>query len=66
MRQHKLALCKDHFLEWVLEQTERNIKKYSLFSKNDRILVVDGTSFSYNDPITLDWQLQVFNTFFFE
>lgn len=39
MRQHKLALCKDHFLEWVLEQTERNIKKYSLFSKKDRVLV---------------------------
>jgi uncharacterized protein (TIGR00269 family) len=39
MRQHKLALCKDHFLEWVLEQTERNIKKYKLFSKNDRVLV---------------------------
>ncbi|MGE4572474.1 MAG: iron-hydroxamate ABC transporter substrate-binding protein [Candidatus Izemoplasmatales bacterium] len=34
--------------------------------QNDRILVVDGTSFSYNDPITLDWQLEVFNTFFFE
>jgi uncharacterized protein (TIGR00269 family) len=39
MRQHKLALCKDHFLDWVLEQTERNIRKYSLFSKKDRILV---------------------------
>ncbi|QWB99462.1 ABC transporter substrate-binding protein [Mycoplasmatota bacterium] len=33
--------------------------------QNDRILTVDGTSFSYNDPITLDWQLQVFDDFFF-
>lgn len=39
MRQHKLALCKNHFLEWVLEQTERNIKKYKFFTKNDKILV---------------------------
>lgn len=39
MRQHKLALCKDHFISWVCEQTERNIKKYNLFTKEDRILV---------------------------
>jgi iron complex transport system substrate-binding protein len=32
---------------------------------NERILVVDGTSFSYNDPITLDWQLDIFTEFFF-
>lgn len=31
---------------------------------NDRILEVDGTSFSYNDPVTLDWQLDVFEAFF--
>lgn len=39
MRQHKLALCKEHFLDWVYEQTERNIEKYNLFSENDRVLV---------------------------
>jgi len=39
MRQHKLALCKYHFLEWVCDQTERNINKYKLFTKNDRVLV---------------------------
>jgi len=39
MRQHKLALCKDHFLEWVLVQTERNIQKYKMFTRKDRILV---------------------------
>jgi uncharacterized protein (TIGR00269 family) len=39
MRQHKLALCKPHFLEWVCDQTERNIKKYKLFGKDDRVLV---------------------------
>jgi tRNA-5-methyluridine54 2-sulfurtransferase len=39
MRQHKLALCKDHFLEWMLEQTQRIIKKYSMFNPADKVLV---------------------------
>ena len=39
MRQHKLALCKEHFLDWVLQQTERNIQKYRMFDHNDQILV---------------------------
>jgi uncharacterized protein (TIGR00269 family) len=38
MRQHKLALCREHFLDWVPEQTERFIEKYRMFSKGDRIL----------------------------
>lgn len=39
MRQHKLALCREHYLEWVPEQTERFIKKYDMFSRGERILV---------------------------
>jgi uncharacterized protein (TIGR00269 family) len=39
MRQHKLALCKEHFLEWLPEQTERFIKKYHMFTRDERILV---------------------------
>jgi tRNA(Ile)-lysidine synthase TilS/MesJ len=39
MRQHKLALCKEHFLEWLPEQVERAIQKYAMFSRNDQILV---------------------------
>src|SRR5512142_2640522 len=39
MRQHKLALCKEHYLEWVPEQAERFIKKYGMFTRADRILV---------------------------
>jgi uncharacterized protein (TIGR00269 family) len=39
MRQHKLALCKDHFLEWIPEQTERFIKKYEMFTREDKVLV---------------------------
>jgi tRNA-5-methyluridine54 2-sulfurtransferase len=39
MRQHKLALCKEHYLEWVPEQTERFIKKYQMFTPEEKILV---------------------------
>jgi len=39
MRQHKLALCKEDYLEWVPEQAERFIKKYRMFSHADKILV---------------------------
>jgi uncharacterized protein (TIGR00269 family) len=39
MRQHKLALCREHYLEWVPEQTERFIKKYQMFTRAEKILV---------------------------
>ena len=39
MRQHKLALCKEHYLEWVPEQTERFIKKYKMFTHEEKVLV---------------------------
>ncbi|HEY5156816.1 MAG TPA: TIGR00269 family protein [Anaerolineales bacterium] len=39
MREHKLALCKEHYLEWVPAQAERSIKKYGLFTHNEKILV---------------------------
>ena len=39
MRQHKLALCKEHFLIWIPEQTQRFIEKYHMFGYQDRILV---------------------------
>ncbi len=39
MRQHRLALCKDHYLEWFVEQTGRAIKKYHMFARDERILV---------------------------
>lgn len=39
MRQHKLALCKEHYLEWLPEQTERFIKKYAMFHRDQKILV---------------------------
>jgi uncharacterized protein (TIGR00269 family) len=39
MRQHKLALCKEHYLEWIPEQTARFIKKYEMFKPNEKVLV---------------------------
>jgi len=39
MRQHKLALCKDHYLEWIPEQTERFIEKYKMFIREEKVLV---------------------------
>jgi tRNA-5-methyluridine54 2-sulfurtransferase len=39
MRQHKLALCKEHYLEWVPVQVEHTIRKYQLFTHQNRLLV---------------------------
>lgn len=39
MRHHKLALCRTHFLDWVPAQVERSIKKYHMFTKQQRLLV---------------------------
>lgn len=39
MRQHKLTLCEEHFLDWIPEQTQRAIEKYRMFGPEDRVLV---------------------------
>ena len=39
MRQHKLALCKDHYLDWIPEQTGRFIEKYKMFTPEEKVLV---------------------------
>jgi tRNA-5-methyluridine54 2-sulfurtransferase len=39
MRQHKLALCKEHYLEWIPEQTGRFIEKYKMFTREEKVLV---------------------------
>jgi len=39
MRQHKLALCEEHYLEWIPEQTARFIKKYWMFGPDEKVLV---------------------------
>lgn len=39
MRQHRLAFCKDHYPQWVVEQTQRFIEKYRMFSRDESVLV---------------------------
>jgi len=39
MRQHRLALCEVHFVEWVEKMTFSFTKKHRMFEPDDRILV---------------------------
>jgi len=39
MPQHRLQLCAEHFLEWVLSMVQRAIEVYRMFTPEDRILV---------------------------
>jgi tRNA-5-methyluridine54 2-sulfurtransferase len=39
MPQHKLALCKLHYLEWLPAQTRHAITKFKMFSIAERILI---------------------------
>jgi len=39
MRQHKLALCAPHFLNWVPDQVQRAIKRYRMFTSNEHLLL---------------------------
>lgn len=39
MPHHRLALCKEDFISWFERYTERTIKEFRMFTKEDRILV---------------------------
>jgi uncharacterized protein (TIGR00269 family) len=39
MRQHKLALCREHFRKWIPQQTQRFIELYGMFNHDERILI---------------------------
>jgi tRNA-5-methyluridine54 2-sulfurtransferase len=39
MRQHKLALCELHYVDWFRAQTERFIGKYRMFAREERVLI---------------------------
>jgi uncharacterized protein (TIGR00269 family) len=39
MRQHKLALCGEHYVAWFVAQTDRAIEKYKMFTREERVLV---------------------------
>ncbi|MFQ5857834.1 MAG: hypothetical protein ACE5LU_19695 [Anaerolineae bacterium] len=37
MRHHRLALCADHFVEWLISYTQRAIEKYRMFGYDDQL-----------------------------
>lgn len=37
--QHRLALCREHYIEWYLKRVEGTIREFRMFSKKDRVLV---------------------------
>jgi len=39
MRQHRLGLCGEHFVEWFVSHTQRAIEKNRMFSPGDRVLL---------------------------
>jgi len=39
MRQHRLGLCGEHFVEWFVSHTQRAIEKNRMFSPEDRVLL---------------------------
>ena len=39
MREHRLALCKEHFLQWFEKRVEETIKEFKMFKPSEKILV---------------------------
>jgi tRNA-5-methyluridine54 2-sulfurtransferase len=39
MKQHRLAFCREHYLEWMVDATIKNIDRYHLFKKDEKVLV---------------------------
>ena len=38
MREHRLQLCKEHFLDWAVLQTEHTIRKLGMFTRGEKVL----------------------------
>jgi len=39
LKEHKLGLCKEHYLEWFKAYTEKTIHKFKMIAPDDRVLV---------------------------
>ena len=39
LRPHHMSLCKEHFLSWVPKQVEKSIKKYKMFTHEEKVMV---------------------------
>jgi uncharacterized protein (TIGR00269 family) len=57
MRQHKLALCKTHFIEWVIARTQKTIERYHMFTPDEKILVAVSGGKDSLSLWDLLWQL---------
>ncbi len=39
LRQHRIAFCKEHYIEWYLKRLKETIKEFRMFDKEDKVLV---------------------------
>lgn len=39
MRQHKLALCATHYIDWFIAKTDQYILRYDMMNKSEKVLV---------------------------
>ncbi len=37
--QHRLSLCKNHYIEWYLKRVEATIREFGMFGKGEKVLV---------------------------
>ncbi len=55
LRAYNLKLCDEHFISFIEQRVEKTIKKYKLFTKDDRILVgISGGKDSLNTVYILN------------
>ncbi len=39
LSQHRLSLCKEHYIEWYLKRVESTIREFRMFEREDKVLV---------------------------
>ncbi len=39
LRHHRLALCKEHFVEWFEKQVQKTVKQFKMFSRKEKVAV---------------------------
>ncbi len=39
LSQHRLSLCKEHYIEWYLKRVESTIREFRMFERKDKVLV---------------------------
>ena len=57
MRQHKLPLCKEHFLDWIPEQTQR-FRFFQLIKNITHDMLIRYTQIDYDREIAIIAEVQ--------